>query len=122
MDSSGMLRRVALVRTEVLEALSSCETSVLTRTTLRNIPEDAILHSHPRENLKSYTTLNLPAIHCCQPLLTRDVILRSLQHCHQLVGSVSCEEGMWSNSRNSFGVYKLRKEVTTIISGVKPRD
>jgi hypothetical protein len=42
MMSSGMLRRVALVRT-----------------TRRNIPEDTILHSHRRENLISYigTTL-----------------------------------------------------------------
>jgi hypothetical protein len=33
------------------------ETSVLTRATRRRIPEDAILHSHRRESLKSYIEL-----------------------------------------------------------------
>jgi hypothetical protein len=98
MASSGMLRRVALVKTDVSEetspsfirvagigelgttlavtsnrrtlrrntkylvflvtllkeALSSSETSILTRATRRNIPENAILHSCRRGNLKSY--------------------------------------------------------------------
>jgi hypothetical protein len=100
MVSSGMLRRVALVRTDVSEelsasfirvtrrryllrsvrrllvtasvvptspilvtlmneALSSSETSVLTRATRHDIPEDTILHSHRRESLKSYIPENV---------------------------------------------------------------
>jgi hypothetical protein len=39
----------------LMNALSASETSVLTRATRRNIPEDTILHSHHREKLKSYT-------------------------------------------------------------------
>jgi hypothetical protein len=36
------------------EAPGSSETSVFTRTTRSKNPEDTILHSHRRENLKSY--------------------------------------------------------------------
>jgi hypothetical protein len=37
-----------------MEAISSSETSVHTRSTRRHIPEDGNLHNHRRENLKSY--------------------------------------------------------------------
>jgi hypothetical protein len=52
MTSYEMLRRVALVKTDIFS-----ETSVLTSATWRNIPEDVILHSHRRENIKSYIAL-----------------------------------------------------------------
>jgi hypothetical protein len=38
----------------MMEALNSSETSVLTRAIRRCIPEDGSVHSHRRENLKSY--------------------------------------------------------------------
>jgi hypothetical protein len=70
MVSSGMLRRVALVRTDVSGepstsfirvTLGSSKTSVITRATRRNIPEDTILHDRC-----SFVTAALKAL-CDKP-------------------------------------------------------
>jgi hypothetical protein len=43
-----------ILATLMMVAIYSSETSVLTTATLRNIPENSILHGHRRENLKFY--------------------------------------------------------------------
>jgi hypothetical protein len=43
--------------TLMIEAIRSFDASVLTRATRRNIPNDGVLHSYCRENLKSYIAL-----------------------------------------------------------------
>jgi hypothetical protein len=41
----------------MMEAMLSSETSFITRTTRRHIPEDDIVHSHRRKDLRSYIVL-----------------------------------------------------------------
>jgi hypothetical protein len=50
----GVVPSPLILVTLMMEALSSFKTLVLTIGAWRNIPEDAILHSRHRENLKSY--------------------------------------------------------------------
>jgi hypothetical protein len=84
MVSSGLLRRVALVRTGVSEepgasfirvtkigALGTTQTATSNRRTLRR-NTNTILHSHSRENLKSYVLFWSSVIQLWKPINLRN--------------------------------------------------
>jgi hypothetical protein len=89
------------------EAPGSSETSVLTRATRRNNPEDTILHSHRRENLKSlriymnshvpigsHNKQRLPIRGNCRCMLTLSYCVRMCEWVILRITAYGCANGL----------------------------
>jgi hypothetical protein len=55
--TTNVVSSLPILATLMMESIRSSETLVITRVIQCNIPKDGILHSHSRENLKSYIAL-----------------------------------------------------------------
>jgi hypothetical protein len=55
--TANVAPRAPILVTLKMEAILSSKTSVLPKAIRRNFPKDGILHSHRRENLKSFIEL-----------------------------------------------------------------
>jgi hypothetical protein len=67
----------------MMEALRFSETSVLTKATWHDIPDDGILYSYGRENLKSYKYIFYIQVyygeHCGTDYVVTDLVARAVQ-------------------------------------------
>jgi hypothetical protein len=77
--TANVVHSSQILVTLMMEAIRSSETSVFTRATWRTIPADGILHSHCRENHKSYIDKKLRAFYGIQSSIT--VLTRGSHWC-----------------------------------------